>query len=125
MRDSPFARCGRAIAAHADHLLIAALIAAKLAGVEVRVERRESDAARTHSRAGAAVGMAMPHGHHAPGADRLMHHTGLGVHRAAEESSCARAPRLFPRPESRREQQRRARGMIYGATPDGRPRQAG
>ncbi|HKG91238.1 MAG TPA: hypothetical protein VKA84_05080 [Gemmatimonadaceae bacterium] len=117
MRDSTVARRLRAIAGHADHLLIAALILAKLAGVEVHVGRREAQ--RPEPAAGA---MEMP-AHGPPGAMHLM---GLDVHRAAADGgACARAQHQMPRAESRRERARRARVMLFGATPDGRPRPAG
>src|SRR5215213_6738961 len=100
MRDSATASRLRAIAGHADYLLIGALIVAKLAGVEVRIGRPETP----HEMAAGAMEMPSPVRMVGP-----MHLI------AADENACGRQPQAMPRADQRRERERRARMRLFGA----------
>lgn len=120
MRHSTFARRARAIAGHADYLLIAALVAAKLAGVEVKVVWRD---AQKLTQAPAAV-VRVP----VPPAPSDVHLIRIDAHApVADENACERERPLVPRAETRRElRERRARDLRFGSAPAaaGAPRQA-
>jgi hypothetical protein len=123
MSHSTFARRARAIAGHADYLLIAALVAAKLAGVEVKVVWRDEP---TPPAAAAAV--IVPAAPFAPTPAPAVRLIRIDAHApVADENACERERPLVPRAETRRElRERRARDLRFGVAPApaGAPRRA-
>ena len=121
MSHSTFARRARALAGHADYLLIAALVAAKLAGVEVKVVWRDEPPP-------APAAVTVPAAPLAPAPAPAVRLIRIDAHApVADENACERERPLVPRAETRRElRERRARDLRFGSAPAAAaaPRQA-